>query len=374
LLSNQPVVTDVEITSTAPMGGMRKRSRKTIAAFSGAVVTVLSYALISPPRPAVGDPLATDQSQAAQIAQQLQADAARVDAISQQYEEAQGRVQQLNTQIQQTRTAIASDQAQVQSDNQNLRHQAIAAYVSSDDSDLSSLFAPSTEKAAVADQYRALASANITNAIDSLNIAKRTLSDKEQQLQSSQTQAQAALDAVASSQQAAEAVVSQQETILGNLKGQIATLVSQREAAQRAAQQAAFVSRASTTANLPNLPASGGASAAVEAAKSQLGVPYQWGGESPGHGFDCSGLTQWSWREAGVGIPRTAQDQYDAIAHVSLGDLEPGDLLFWGNGTGGIYHVAMYVGGGDVIQAPQTGQDVQIDPIWDNQLVGAGRP
>ena len=63
----------------------------------------------------------------------------------------------------------------------------------------------------------------------------------------------------------------------------------------------------------------------MAAAQSQLGVPYHWGGESPGVGFDCSGLTQWAWGRAGVSIPRTAQEQYDAIAHVSLASLQPGD-------------------------------------------------
>ena len=89
-------------------------------------------------------------------------------------------------------------------------------------------------------------------------------------------------------------------------------------------------------------------------------------------GFDCSGLTQWAWGRAGVSIPRTAQEQYDAVVHVSLAALEPGDLVFWGRG--GISHVAIYVGGGSVVHAPETGESVRIQPIWNNGLVGAGRP
>ncbi|HZU79088.1 MAG TPA: C40 family peptidase, partial [Acidimicrobiales bacterium] len=96
--------------------------------------------------------------------------------------------------------------------------------------------------------------------------------------------------------------------------------------------------------------------------------------EQPGVGFDCSGLTQWAWRQAGVSIPRTAAAQYDALPHVSLSSLQPGDLVFWNDGTSSVQHVGMYVGNGDVIHAPQTGQDVQITPIWTNGLVGAGRP
>ena len=110
----------------------------------------------------------------------------------------------------------------------------------------------------------------------------------------------------------------------------------------------------------------------------ELELPYVWGGESPkgtsSPGFDCSGLTQWSWRQAGVSLPRTAQDQYDAIVHIPLSDLQPGDLLFWDDGTDSVQHVAMYIGNNTVIQAPETGELVSYSPIWDEGLVGAGRP
>jgi cell wall-associated NlpC family hydrolase len=221
------------------------------------------------------------------------------------------------------------------------------------------------------------------------------LSAEQSRLQSTQSQATAALDQVIASRQEAEATVGAQEATLAEVKGQIATLVAQQQAAAQAQQFAAFQKRvAASTAPvhapkapnapaaptalppsaLPVLPPSGGASAAVAAARSQLGVPYHWGGESPGVGFDCSGLTQWAWGRAGVGIPRTAQEQYDAIEHVSLSALEPGDLVFWGSGRGGISHVGIYVGGGDVIHAPETGELVRIQPIWNSGLVGAGRP
>ena len=180
-----------------------------------------------------------------------------------------------------------------------------------------------------------------------------------------------------------------QQATLAQVTGQIATLVAQRQAAQLAASHAAFLARAAATAAstgpprrngpdrparpvLPNLPAAGGAGTALAAAESQEGVPYQWGGETPGVGFDCSGLIQWAWRQAGVDLPRTAAAQYDAVAHVSLSDLQPGDLLFWG--YGGISHVGMYVGGGDIINAPDTGDVVRIEAIWNSGLVGAGRP
>lgn len=121
--------------------------------------------------------------------------------------------------------------------------------------------------------------------------------------------------------------------------------------------------------------------AAVAAAESQIGVPYVWGGESPGSGFDCSGLTQWSWGRAGVYIPRTAAEQWDATTHVPLTDLRPGDLLFYYNldGDDQVDHVVMYVGSGPygtqtIIAAAHTGTNVGFEPMFTYGLIGAGRP
>lgn len=120
---------------------------------------------------------------------------------------------------------------------------------------------------------------------------------------------------------------------------------------------------------------------AVNAAISQLGVPYVWGGETPGVGFDCSGLTQWSWAQAGVSIPRTATSQYHAVPHVPLSTLEPGDLLFYFNldNDGIVDHVAMFVGSGPygsqtIIQAPETGENVSYDRLYTYGLIAAGQP
>ena len=75
-----------------------------------------------------------------------------------------------------------------------------------------------------------------------------------------------------------------------------------------------------------------GAAGAIQAAESQIGVPYVWGGETPGVGFDCSGLVQWSWAQAGVQPPALSGAQFDATTQIPLADIEPGDLLFYGPG------------------------------------------
>ena len=111
----------------------------------------------------------------------------------------------------------------------------------------------------------------------------------------------------------------------------------------------------------------------MAAAETQIGVPYQWAGASPGVGFDCSGLTMWAWGQAGVGLSHSAAGQYAETTHVALSDLQPGDLLFYNEG-GTIGHVTMYVGPGQMIQAMETGTTIQITGIWTSGLVGAGRP
>ena len=114
---------------------------------------------------------------------------------------------------------------------------------------------------------------------------------------------------------------------------------------------------------------------AVAFAYAQLGCPYVYGGTGPCHmGFDCSGLAQAAWASAGVQIPRDTYEQWAALPHVPVASIEPGDLLIY-NGEG---HVAIYVGGGYIIDAPQTGLDVEKIPMstpwYADSLDGVLRP
>ncbi len=101
---------------------------------------------------------------------------------------------------------------------------------------------------------------------------------------------------------------------------------------------------------------------AVDWALAQVGTPYIWGGETPGVGFDCSGLVQAAYKIAGISLPRVAQDQYDGTAKLGPGDpVEPGDLIFFGAGPSDVTHVGIYVGNGQMVDAPHTGADVRVE-------------
>jgi cell wall-associated NlpC family hydrolase len=131
------------------------------------------------------------------------------------------------------------------------------------------------------------------------------------------------------------------------------------------------------------------AQTAIDAATSYLGTPYSWGGggkNGPSEGwaqgagivgFDCSGLTQYAYGQADISIPRNSRAQYAALPKVSASDLQAGDLVFWARNPSNpstIYHVALYLGNGQVVQAPRTGDVVKVSTMWWGNYAGAVRP
>jgi len=125
------------------------------------------------------------------------------------------------------------------------------------------------------------------------------------------------------------------------------------------------------------LPANTASAKAIAYAMLQLGKPYIWGGNGP-DGYDCSGLVLKSWQVgAGTSFARIANDQYHtAGGPVALGDLQTGDLVFWGSNPAdwaSVYHAAMYVGGGRIVES--TGDHVQLNSLdqWGGDVMPLGR-
>ncbi|MFL6075997.1 MAG: NlpC/P60 family protein [Mycobacteriales bacterium] len=121
-------------------------------------------------------------------------------------------------------------------------------------------------------------------------------------------------------------------------------------------------------------PVSGSVAAVIAYAKNHLGDSYVWGAAGPSS-FDCSGLTMMAWKQAGVSLPHNSYDQYKATRRVSLSALQVGDLVFYGSSASNIHHVALYVGGGEVIHAPQPGEVVKYASVhMESDLFAGGRP
>jgi peptidoglycan DL-endopeptidase CwlO len=185
-------------------------------------------------------------------------------------------------------------------------------------------------------------STNDNNLIDTFLAAARQLASTQEL----ELRAQAGIEELASD-------LRQRVTAMNKMSSQEKELVAELTPAE----QTATGTGESGTSPVPDpIATTTQAGIAVKYAYNQIGCPYVYGGTGPcADGFDCSGLTMMSWAAAGVSIPRTSYEQED-LTQVSVNDLEPGDILVFLSGG----HVALYVGNNMLIQAPQTGEDVQL--------------
>ncbi len=361
--------------------------------------------------PASADPIANARAQAAAITAKIQADEAQIQALTGQVTAADYRLSQLQGQIDASKAELAKDQQQVAQDQAQLRTQAIADYTSSGTTSTDTqLFTSNVNTSGIRSEYSAIATGNVTATIARLHTAQAHLQDTQTSLEQQQAQAQATRDNLTQSQSQASALAQQDQATLASVDATIQNLVAQQKAAAEAAaaqaaqaafnqrlQQAQAAQAAAQTAAVvtpgggssrpsggssggagsapippaPPPPLAAGAAGAVQAAEREIGVPYVWGGTTPA-GFDCSGLVQWAYAQVGIGLPHYSGAQYADTTHIPLADIQPGDLLFYG--PGGSDHVAMYVGGGSMIEAPYTGASVWITGVRTGSgFVGVGR-
>jgi cell wall-associated NlpC family hydrolase len=407
-------MTHAELYSTsepsAPPAPRKSAGIQAFAVLALAVTIGITSAVISSSRPAAADQISDAKAQAAAITAKIQATQAQISTLSGQVQSADYQLSQLNSQIAANQAEVAKDQAVVNKDQGQLRVQAISDYTNSGTSSnqVTQLFSSNVNTSDVRAEYSSIATGNVTTTIDQLHTAQSQLQATQSALQQQQAQATTTRNNLQSSESQASALASQDQATLNSVNANIQNLVAQQQAAAAAAAKAAATAafnaklaasqKAQATATLsatgvsrgggggsggasssgvaasPALPAPpvpAGAAGAVQAAESQIGTPYVWGGSAPG-GFDCSGLVMWSYAQAGIGLPRTSGAQFAATTHIPLADIQPGDLLFYG--PSGSEHVSMYVGGGSMIEAPYTGASVWITGVrTDSGFAGVGR-
>lgn len=327
-------------------------------------------------------PLSLAQAKATQIEAEIQQTGQQIDALDQRYQAALAKKAAIDAQIRGTTAKIDRSLATIGKDKLTLHKAAIEAYVTGGTSAATNaLFSTSQTSAMDSSVYNQVVTGDLHTSMADLHTAVVQLDSQRQTLKSEDAQAAQAIATAHAAFQQAQTLETHERAALAQVKGQIATLISRQQAAARAAATAAAQAALSVAPppTAPPPPASAGAGAgaiAVSAAESQVGVPYVWGAEDPGRGFDCSGLTAWAWGQAGVYLPHYSGAQMADSAPVPISDLQPGDLLFYG--PNGDTHVAMYIGGGQMIEAPETGENVSIVPLFLGNsylpFAGVGQP
>jgi len=358
----RPIVTDQK--------ALFRRARQLTALLAVALMTTLLTTA-----GAGADPIASKRAEAARLASQLEAQNNRLTVLAERVDAARLKADQVNSSLASAEAKLAAATQQSDAAKSRLKGMAVDAYVRGGTAPpAASVTGP--DNPAIRQGYLDQLVAGQNDALDAMREAQLSLKEQRTNLQAARTQANAALASVAKDERAAAAAEAQVRASLAKAKGELGTLVAaeqaRRDAADRARSSAALrASRSRSGSFGPAPPVGHGASFAVQAAMAQLGKPYQWGGAGP-NSFDCSGLTMYAWRYGGVGLSHSAAAQYSETAHISLADIQPGDLLFYGSP---ISHVGIYVGGGQMINAPHTGDVVRYAPINHGGMpVGIGRP
>ncbi|WP_031483296.1 C40 family peptidase [Streptomyces bicolor] len=266
------------------------------------------------------------------------------------YNQADERADKLRDQVSRAQDRIARQQESINSMRDALGSLAGAQYRSGGlDPSLALLL--SDDPADYLDRAARIAriSAHQAGELEALQDAMRALAQERAEAAKKLVELEKSRKAVAAHKRTVERKLAQARRLLNTLTA------SDRAAYGRASRSGRDV--------MPGLggavPPSGRAAAALAAAHSALGKPYVWGANGPS-GFDCSGLIQWSYAQAGVAMPRTSQGQRYAGRQVPLSEAQPGDVVTYRSDAS---HVGMYVGNGQVIHAPYPGAPVRYDPV-----------
>jgi peptidoglycan DL-endopeptidase CwlO len=371
------------------------------------------------------------QIQAQELAGQIEANGVKLDQLDEDYNAAGLQYLQLGSQVAGLEKAIAQTDRTAAAAKRELKTQAVLDYITGGAPVITHIpVLPSNPN--LATSYAEIIAGNQERAIQTYNQLMLDQARQAQQLASARQQAAVTLNAIESDRAAATRTLAEQRSALGQVKGKLATAVAQVEAQQQQAEQTAIEASLVQQGQLPPGSAAGGAAGAIPTtattappfvpaqpvatfrqvvapsttmatpvpttppttapapvqapsgnspapgyqlaiayARAQIGKPYQWGGAGP-DAFDCSGLVMMAWAQAGVYFPHLAQDQYDMTVRIPISSLLPGDLVFYGTPSD-VYHVGLYIGGGNMIAAPETGQNVQIQSIYYSGLLGGGR-
>ena len=348
------------ITLRMPLGGRVRTTRRiavlgTAVLLAGGLAVAVTQVAGAAPKPSVAD-----------VQKQINTLTGQFDKANQQYDQAEEQLTAAKSRLKQVSSQLTGDRKHYEAARKLVVQIADSNYEDSSSTSLAGLLTSD-------DPSKVLAQASvILQLTDNRNLqSKAFLADAQQ------------LVAVQQTQQRTEVGIAQLAGQMSKSKSHIGTLLSKQKSILKsltttqltAVQQGTVNGGGGITTASYTGPTGTQAGQALAFAFKQLGCPYSYGSAGPfSVGFDCSGLVSQAWASAGISIPRTTYSEWAALPHVSQSSLQPGDLLFY-NGIG---HVAIYVGGGMMIDAPSAGQPVRelaMNTDWyASSYDGAARP
>lgn len=345
---------------------------------------VLSVLNVSP---SLAAPIDDKRAQAATVERRLEEQGRQVSILAERYNQARLRVADVEKTLAGAQLELMRSEERMATVRRRLGQAALLAYTQGGSPSMLGELTRTGRAGGETDmilrrQYLRMSAGNQYRAIAELRSTRDDITGRRTRLEAQRRSARAAAaDSDAARRQAGAAATSQR-TLLAGVRGELAQLVAAQEARREA--EAATRRPPAIPAPRPGPPAApavvdslakGGGRGGVAVAEGlkQIGKPYVYGSPGP-DSFDCSGLTSFAWRAAGVSLSHSALVQYRETTRVPVDQIQPGDLLFFGPNVAGIHHNSMYIGGGQMVEASQTGTPVRIRGWRSVDLVGIGRP
>jgi cell wall-associated NlpC family hydrolase len=338
--------------------------------------------------PAQGDSIGDTKAQANQAWNQIQAEGVRLEGVIEKYNGAKFRLDQTLQRIHENQVRLSTARVNLKKARHALNISVINAYKNPQPDPLQTAL-EARNFGQVLEQFQLLDRAQTYNASLLTNIRsyQKDVDASQRTLNHERNARRDAVAELTSLKGQIQSSIAANKRRYGGLKAKVRRLIQERKAAEveasrreaervRKLQDAASsqpvavndiggVSSTSTSTgstdpgvSVPVPAPSSVGQAAVNSALGELGTPYVWGGAAPG-GFDCSGLVSWAYGQNGISLPHYTGSLWAMGTHVSESELAPGDLVFYN----GLNHVGMYIGGGNFVEAPHTGDVVKISSM-----------
>jgi len=343
--------------------------------------------------PAFADPsVSSKRAEAQQVMSQLRGLSDELERARSQYAASTAQLARIQRDLKQNRHELGIAKQNLKVSQRRIAQRLVTLYTSDQASTLEVILGARSLDDMInrMDGARSVTSLD-ANVLGEVKTFRRAVQRNGQLLAQAKASQQRVVASRAAAKQSIESKIARQNTLLSSIKGQIAQLVAADQARQlqmaqaaqarlaqqhRISQQQALETVVGVSAVAPQEqtvvapPSTHGG--VVGVAMSQLGTPYVWAGAAPG-GFDCSGLVMWAYAQVGVSLPHSTYTQYNVGVPVSRDQLQPGDLVFFD----GLGHVGIYIGGGQFVHAPHTGDVVKISGMgegwYSSTYVGARR-